>query len=91
MQGFYYVRTNGRQEREFLVKMLRSIGFSIEKDSRNLTEQDILEDILPFRVNMVSKEYGIMGNVTCAAAAASSKVLTEYDDFLQNNAEKFMF
>ena len=91
MQGFYYVRTHDRQEREFLVKMLRNNGYSIEKDSRNLTEQDILEDTLPFRVNMISKEYGIMGNVTCAAAAASSKVLTEYDDFLQNNAEKFMF
>ena len=71
--------------------MLRNNGYSLEKDSRNLTEQDILEDILPFRVNMVSKEYDIMGNVTCAAAAASSKALTEYDDFLQNNAEKFMF
>ena len=91
MQGFYYVRTHDRQEREFLVKMLRNNGYSIEKDSRNLTEQDILEDILPFRVNMVSKEYGIMGNITCAAAAASSKVLMECDEFLHHNVEKFMF
>ncbi len=82
MQSFQYVRTHSRKERSSMIEVLEKNGYSTEQDYRNLTKQDILESKLPFRVDATSKTYGLMGNVTCAAAAASSNALTEYNDFI---------
>ena len=88
---FYYVRTRSKEERSYLLEILDNKGFCIEKGAGCFTVHDILESCLPLTINVASKEYGIMGNITCAAAAASSKVLMECDEFLHHNVEKFMF
>lgn len=69
-----YVRTFDKEDRIKLIKFLESRGFwCIENDTQCRT--DIVESGLPLTINLNEKTISCMGNVTCAAAAASQKII----------------
>ena len=73
-----YVRTTDDQAaRQRIIDDLELHGFTAENRDR----LDILESRFPLSVNLAKKTYGAMGNVTCAAAAASSGRLMTVDEF----------
>ena len=74
----HYVRTNSKDEREKLVETLENDGYKPEK---MFTREEIMESGLPISVNLVDKTYGRMGNVTCASAAATQRVLETIFEF----------
>ena len=64
---------------EFIV-FLELNGYNIDKDETR-SKETIVEGFLPIDVDPVNKEYRMMGNVTCAAAAATQKLLISKDEF----------
>ena len=74
----HYVRTNSKDERENLIETLENDGYKPEK---MFTREEIMESGLPVSVNLVDKTYGRMGNVTCASAAATQRVLETIFEF----------
>ena len=72
-----YVRIRDRTARQRMIRDLEQDGFIPERISR----QEILESHLPLTVDIASKQYDVMGNVTCAAAAATQGHLMGIDEF----------
>ncbi len=68
----HYVRTNSNDEREKLIETLENDGY---KPEEVFSREDVMESGFPVSVNLADKTYGRMGNVTCAAAAATQGVL----------------
>lgn len=69
-----YVRTFDKEDRIKLIEFLESRGFwCIEDNIRCRT--DIVESVLPLVINLNEKNISCMGNTTCAAAAASQKII----------------
>ena len=58
-------------ERDSFIKTLERMGFRKDIDDPR-GRQVIIDDGLPITVNITDKTYGMMGNVTCAAAAESN-------------------
>ena len=54
--------------------MLETDGFVIN-DNAVRTKQEIIEAVLPLKVDMKEKTYDMMGNTTCAAAACSGGLM----------------
>lgn len=65
--------------RRVVVKLLEAHGFQC---SRNTPRDVILGTFLPLRVDTDKREYDCLGNVTCAAAAATHRVVLDLDEFL---------
>ena len=68
-----------KEEREKLINILESKAFKIV----DITKEEILSSNLPITVDLENKEISQMGNVTCAAAAASSKGLQTVEEFMK--------
>ena len=81
-RGFNYVRTSGVEERVEFVESLESEGYK-PNEERGFTREDVLESNLPVTVDPIRKVYGRMGNVTCAAAAVTQKILVTVDEFYE--------
>lgn len=73
----HFVRTNNLAARQRIINALESRSFTAE----NGDKQQILESQLPLKIDMEDKTYGTMGNVTCAAAVASSGRLMAAEAF----------
>lgn len=73
----YYVRTGDRAARQRMIEVLERDGFLPER----ISHQDLLESSLPLTIDLVGKRYGMMGNVTCAAAAATQGRIIDIDEF----------
>ena len=75
MKGFpLYVRSLDKKDRIRLIEFLESKGFlCLEENARS--RSDIVESELPLTIDLNRKTISRMGNVTCAAAAASQKII----------------
>lgn len=77
----FFVRTADREIRQRIIDDLEKVGFTPDNHSN---KSDILESRFPLSIDMEKKAYSSMGNVTCAACAAScGKILTP-DEFYEN-------
>lgn len=71
-----------KEERRGIIQFLEDMGFSLEaKESRN--KKEIIESFLPIYVDKADKNYWMMGNVTCAAAAVSSNKMIRKEAFYE--------
>ena len=77
-----YVDERDKMRRLELIVFLELNGFTLDKWEKRSPEA-IIEGILPIDIDLANKEYRMMGNVTCAAAAASQKVLICRDEFFE--------
>ncbi len=76
-----YVRLSGRKPRLKFIEFLEKNGFKCEEDASDGRENTVCSRF-PIKVDFGRKEYGSIGNVLCAAAAASSNVLISAEDFI---------
>ncbi len=74
-----FVEVKGADERAKFIDMLEKEGFVISEDAVR-TKQEIIEAVFPLIVNIREKNYDMMGNATCAAAAVSCGALVGADD-----------
>ena len=74
-----YVDIRNKEERKDFIKNLEAKGYTIDKTCFNI--EDIIDGIFPIAVNITEKKFHMMGNVTTAAAAASSGVLINREQF----------
>ena len=79
--GRYFVRISGKAAREDFVVFLEKNGFTCaENESRN--RESTIDSRFPLTVDLGRKEYGHIGNTTCAAAAAASGKLITVKEFM---------
>jgi len=79
--GRYFVRISGKAAREDFVIFLEKNGFACaENESRS--RESTIESRFPLTVDLGRKEYGHIGNTTCAAAAAASGKLITVKEFM---------
>ncbi|MCR5726191.1 MAG: hypothetical protein K6G24_01895 [Lachnospiraceae bacterium] len=75
-----FVRVKEQDERLRIISFLEDNGYKIDKTEPR-SPKDIIEDFLPIVINPGDKSYRMMGNVTCAAAAASGDALIAKEEF----------
>ena len=79
--GRYFVRISGKAAREDFVIFLEKNGFACaENESRS--RESTIESRFPLTVDLGRKEYGHIGNTTCAAAAVASGKLITVKEFM---------
>ena len=74
-----YVEIKNKEEREAFIKNLETKGYTIAKTCFN--REDIIDGIFPIVVNITDKKITMLGNVTTSAAATSSGVLINKEQF----------
>ena len=72
--GILYVAEKDKGNREEIILFLEKNGYT-RTESELRSRKEIIDGFLPLSVDLGGKKYGMMGNVTCAAAAASSHTL----------------
>jgi hypothetical protein len=75
-----YVHPHDTEARTFLIEFLEREGFKIY-EGWNADRQGVIDSPLPVCVELESKEYRTMGNVTAAAAAASQHIIIGEGEF----------
>ena len=71
-----------KEERRGIIKFLEDMGYSLEaKEQRS--KKEIIDSFLPIYVDKTGKNFWMMGNITCAAAAVSSKKLIKKELFYE--------
>ena len=69
-----YVRPYTKEDRIKFIEFLESKGFMCIEDNGHC-RASIVESELPLMIDINEKTISCMGNVTCAAAAASQKII----------------
>ena len=69
-----------REGRLRFIEFLEERGFKCDEDITTTREKTINSN-LPIIVDCENEAYRCMGNITCAAAAVTSKTLISVDDF----------
>jgi len=82
-----FVRPSSGQARIDLVEYLEAKGFTCVEDEI-FNREDIINSGLPLVIDHKNKTIRRMGNITCAAAAVSSGVLTDENDVYKYFAAK---
>ena len=77
-----HVWTDKAEERREMLAFLEEKGFVSDKDEFR-SKEEIISTFLPIVVNVVERNYRMMGNVTCAAAAASKGCMFTKDEFYE--------
>ena len=77
---YCYVDIRNKQERQQFIEFLEKQGFLCEEDEA-INREEAISSILPITVDLDTKIYGHMGNITCAAAAVTSRALITVDEF----------
>ena len=79
--GKFFVRISDKKARKDLIMFLEKNGFACaENESRS--RESTIESRFPLTVDLGRKEYGHIGNTTCAAAAAASGKLITVKEFM---------
>ena len=78
--GKYYVDVKGKKARNRFVVFLEKNGFKCDV-SKTTSRESTIDSRFPVTVDIGRKKYGHMGNTTCAAAAATSKVIITAEVF----------
>lgn len=71
-----------KEDRRGIIKFLEDMGYHPEEKERR-SRKEIIESFLPIYVDKAGKNYWMMGNVTCAAAAVSSKKMIKKESFYE--------
>lgn len=74
----------GKEKRAEFLDFLESEGFVCDEP---LGREDVLESFLPVVAETEKKTFRRMGNVTCAAGAASAKLIMTAEQFYELYAE----
>ncbi len=75
-RGKFFVRISDKKARKDLIMFLEKNGFACAENESRCRESTI-ESSFPLTVDLGRKEYGHIGNTTCAAdASASGKLIT---------------
>ena len=77
--GKYYVDVRGKKERSSFIVFLEKNGFRSDDPATN--GERTIDSRLPVVVDIGHKKYSHMGNTTCAAAAATSKIIVPVEEF----------
>ena len=78
-----FVREKEPDGRREILEFLENMGYGLDEEEPR-TRQEIIGAVLPIMVDSKNKEYRMMGNVTCAAAAVSSgRMITKEELFKQ--------
>lgn len=78
--GMAYVHIKDRDERLQVIEYLEKDGFICCK-SDGRSREAIIESLFPLVIRFREKSISCVGNVTCAAAAASSRIITDIGGF----------
>ena len=78
--GQLFIRFFAQEDRVKLVEFLESEGFHCV-ENRSYSREDTIDSFLPIVVEMNRKNIYRMGNVTCASAASSQKLIMSDRDF----------
>ena len=78
--GYYYVDVRDKKERLDLIVFLEKNGFKCD-DSASVSRESTIASRFPITVDVGRKKYGHMGNTTCAAAAAASRITISAEVF----------
>ena len=73
-RGILYIKPDSREQRLEIIKLLESDGFSCP-DKCAQDRKSVINDTRPLHLNLAQKTVQCVGNVTCAAAAASQKII----------------
>ena len=65
------VREKERGARQEILAFLEEHGY-VKDEGDPRTKEEMVDSVLPFIIDKTKKKYRMMGNITCAAAAASS-------------------
>jgi hypothetical protein len=76
---YHYVNLTDPAGRRVVVELLEAHGY---RPYRYSSREVILGTYLPLTVDTEKREYCHAGNVTCAAMAASHRVVLDLDEFL---------
>lgn len=80
-RDIYFVRISDKKARKDLIMFLEKNGFvCAENESRS--RESTIDSRFPLTVDLGRKEYGHIGNTTCAAAAAASGKLITVKEFM---------
>ena len=81
-RGKLFVRISDKKARKDLIMFLEKNGFACaENESRS--RESTIDSRFPLTVDLGRKEYGHIGNTTCAAAAAASGKLITVKEFME--------
>ena len=75
----HFVDVTEPEVRRVVVELLEAYGYQIEPP---IPRDDVLRTFLPLTVNTEKKVYSCAGNVTCAAAAATRRMVMDLEEFL---------
>jgi hypothetical protein len=78
--GKYYVHIRSKKERKSFIDFLEKNGFKCE-DAAPSAKESALDSRFPITVDIGHKKYGHMNSITCAAAAATAKVIISAEEF----------
>ena len=78
----HYVVPENVGERIRFINLLEEKGFAFPEE-KHRDKQACTDSLLPLVVNTEDKSVRTMGNVTVAACAATAKVLTDVDTFIE--------
>ena len=78
--GKYYVNVRGKKERKCFIDFLERNGFKCE-DTTDSSRENTMDSRFPITVDIGHKKYDHMGSITCAAAAATAKVIISAEEF----------
>lgn len=74
--GMAYVHSKARNERAQLILKLEEDGF-VCRNGDGRSREAIIESLFPLMIRFREKSISCVGNVTSAAAAASSRIITD--------------
>ena len=77
-----FVREKDPDGRRKILEFLENKGYRMDVEEPR-TRQEIIGSVLPITVDRKNKEYRMMGNVTCAAAAVSSGRMITKEEFFE--------
>jgi hypothetical protein len=78
--GYYRVDVRDKKERLDLIVFLEKNGFKCD-ESETVSRESTIASRFPITVDVGRKKYGHMGNTTCAAAAAASRITISAEVF----------
>ena len=77
-----FVDERNKEERKNFIRILEENGYSLDKDETRSIDT-IIDWVLPIEIALKNKEYRMMGNITCAAAAVTQRLLISKEEFYQ--------
>ena len=79
--GTCFVKPHDKKARKAFIEILEKNGFICDEDVA-IDRTSTIDSKLPITVDMNRKVYRRMGNITCAAAVASSNAICSVDEFI---------